>query len=48
MRGYKKRYLVKIGALLLLERCIGRGVNKKILGGIYQYLMKLEVFLNIP
>jgi hypothetical protein len=45
--GYKKGYLVKIG-FLLLERCIGRGVQQKDFGGIYQYLVKLGVLFNIP
>jgi hypothetical protein len=43
--GYKKGYLVKVG--FLFEICIGRGFNKMILGSIYQYLVKLEVFINI-
>jgi hypothetical protein len=38
-----------IMGFFLLEICIRRGVfNKMILGGIYQYLVKIEVFFNIP
>jgi hypothetical protein len=53
--GYKKGNLVKLGIpsknrvfLLLLEICIGRGVQQKDLGGIYRYLVKLIVLFNIP
>jgi hypothetical protein len=45
---YKKEYMVKINFLLLLEICVGRGVKKRILEGIYQYLFKLGVLFNIP
>jgi hypothetical protein len=45
--GYKKGHLVK-HKFLLLERCIEGGFNKRILGGIYQYLVKLGAFFNIP
>jgi hypothetical protein len=45
--GYKKGDLLK-HKFHLLEICIEVGFNKWILEGIYQYLVKLGAFFNIP
>jgi hypothetical protein len=48
IHGYKKEYLVKIGVSFIQKDVLGGGFNKSILEGIYQYLVKLGVFFNIP
>jgi hypothetical protein len=51
--GYKKGHLEKKvisskNNIFLLERYIGNEVQKNIWGGIFQYLVKLGVFVNSP
>jgi hypothetical protein len=46
--GYEKGYLVKIGVSFYWKDVMGGGLNKNSFGGIYQYLVKLGVFFNIP
>jgi hypothetical protein len=44
---YKKRLLVKI-CFFYWKYVLRGGFKKMILEGIYQYLVKLEIFFNIP
>jgi hypothetical protein len=46
--GYKKGYLVKIIFFFNWKDVLLGGANKMILGVIFQYLGKVEVFFNIP
>jgi hypothetical protein len=46
--GYKNRHLVKIEVSFYLKDALEGEFNKRILGGIYQYLVKLGALFNIP
>jgi hypothetical protein len=46
--GYKKGYLLKIGISFIKKMYWEGGFKKRILGDIYQYLVKLGLFFNIP
>jgi hypothetical protein len=44
--GYKEGYLVKMWSFLI-GKMYYKGFNKRILGGIDQYLMKIGIFFKI-
>jgi hypothetical protein len=46
--GYEKGYLVKIWVSFIGKMYWEGEVDKRIFGGIYQYLVKLGVFFIIP
>jgi hypothetical protein len=45
--GKDKGYIVKI-IFFYWKNVLRGGLNKRIWGGIYQYLVKLGLFFNIP
>ena len=42
------QYIVKIGVFLNWEGILGGGYKKTILGGIFQYFLKIGVLFHMP